>query len=155
MTHSFIIFKRKNTVATLNNTQNNKFIIYLSALIILYPFHFRYFRKASSNLLYGGKIFGEAAVERLEDIGARVIHKYQIDNNGQWDLSDVKVNIKWPLQVTPGDERADKPGKWLLYLESVPRISGKLIRQLINSFIIYCLVQTTKNIVIQLFDFKF
>lgn len=64
-------------------------------------------------------------MEHLEDIGARVIHKYQIDNNGLWDLTNLKVNIKWPLQVAPGEDRLDKPGKWLLYLESVPDITGK------------------------------
>lgn len=74
--------------------------------------------------MYGGKISGEAAMKHLEDIGARVTHKYQIDNNGLWDLTDVKVNIQWPLQVTPGEDQLDKPGKWLLYLESVPVITG-------------------------------
>lgn len=64
-------------------------------------------------------------MKHLEDIGARVTHKYQIDNNGLWDLTDVKVNIQWPLQVSPGEDRLDKPGKWLLYLESVPVITGK------------------------------
>lgn len=64
-------------------------------------------------------------MKHLEDIGARVTHKYQIDNNGQWDLTYVKVNIQWPVQVSPGEERLDKPGKWLLYLEGVPIVSGK------------------------------
>ncbi|CAG9824822.1 unnamed protein product [Phaedon cochleariae] len=81
--------------------------------------------KASTNLFYGGKITGESAVHHLEDIGARVMHKYQIDNEGSWDLSKVKVNIKWPIQVTPGPKQTDnRPGKWLLYLESIPKVYG-------------------------------
>nr|XP_023029368.1 integrin alpha-PS1 isoform X1 [Leptinotarsa decemlineata] len=74
--------------------------------------------KATSNLFYGGKIMGESSINYLEDIGARVIHKYQIDNNGHWDMFDVKVNIEWPLQVSPGPGEGNRPGKWLLYLES-------------------------------------
>ncbi|XP_056638036.1 integrin alpha-PS1-like isoform X2 [Diorhabda sublineata] len=80
--------------------------------------------KASSNLFYGGKVIGESAVKYLDDIGAKVIHKYQIDNNGQWDLADVKVFIKWPLQVSPGPDYPDRPGKWLLYLENNAKLYG-------------------------------
>ncbi|KAG5899741.1 hypothetical protein JTB14_006079 [Gonioctena quinquepunctata] len=80
--------------------------------------------KATSNLFYGGKITGESGVNYLEDIGARVIHKYQIDNNGHWDMTNVKVNIEWPLQVSPGRGEISRPGKWLLYLESDPLVHG-------------------------------
>ncbi|KAJ8911157.1 hypothetical protein NQ315_008342 [Exocentrus adspersus] len=79
--------------------------------------------KGTSNLIYGGKVIGESAMKNLEDIGARVTHKYQIDNNGQWDLPDVKVIIRWPIQVSPGPGMESRPGKWLLYLESVPVLS--------------------------------
>lgn len=85
-------------------------------------------RKGTSNLFYGGKVVGESAMKNLEDIGARVIHKYQIDNNGQWDLPDIKVTVRWPIQVSPGPDTANRSGKWLLYLESVPVISGKWIQ---------------------------
>ncbi|KAJ8933057.1 hypothetical protein NQ318_023090 [Aromia moschata] len=68
--------------------------------------------------------YRESALKHLEDIGAKVTHKYQIDNNGQWDLTDVKINILWPLQISTGLDTEDRPGKWLLYLESVPVVSG-------------------------------
>uniref|UniRef100_A0A6P7H0S8 Integrin alpha-PS1-like n=1 Tax=Diabrotica virgifera virgifera TaxID=50390 RepID=A0A6P7H0S8_DIAVI len=80
--------------------------------------------KASSNLFYGGKVVGESALKYLEEIGARVIHKYQIDNNGQWDLSNLKVSIRWPLQVSPGPDNPNRAGKWLLYLENSPKLYG-------------------------------
>lgn len=82
------------------------------------------FSKASSNLLYGGEIIGESQMKHLEDIGSRVTHKYQIDNNGNWDLNDLRVSIRWPIQVSPGPGVTNRPGKWLLYLESVPVVSG-------------------------------
>lgn len=63
-------------------------------------------------------------MKNLEDIGARVVHRYYLDNRGQWDLPDVKVNIEWPYQVRPGKE--GQKGKWLLYLESEPKILGKI-----------------------------
>lgn len=65
-------------------------------------------------------------MEHLEDIGSRVIHRYYLDNRGQWDLPRVKVNIQWPYQVRPG--RNGNEGKWLLYLESMPEVLGKLIK---------------------------
>nr|CAH7714317.1 unnamed protein product [Callosobruchus chinensis] len=80
--------------------------------------------KASSNLFYGGEVMKESDMQNLEDIGARVTHKYQIDNNGQWDLPDLKVTIMWPMRVSPGPDSTDQTGKWLLYLESLPRVSG-------------------------------
>lgn len=114
--------------------QNEDFLYYLDdSFSHVYLNFFRNFnsihvhRKASSNLLYGGKILGEAAMKYLEDIGNRVIHMYEIDNNGQWDLTDVKVNINWPSQVSPGMDRMGADGKWLLYLESVPTVTGKVI----------------------------
>lgn len=58
----------------------------------------------------------------LEDIGSRVIHRYHIENRGQWDLPHVKVNIQWPYQVQT--MTAGREGKWLLYLEAMPRIIG-------------------------------
>lgn len=76
-------------------------------------------------------------MKNLEDIGARVTHKYQIDNNGQWDLPDIKVIVSWPIQVFPGPDAGNRPGKWLLYLESVPVISGKNIVFFLRIFDIY------------------
>ncbi|XP_050311536.1 integrin alpha-PS1 [Anthonomus grandis grandis] len=76
--------------------------------------------KGSTNLFFGGKVVGESGMRNLEDIGARVVHQYYLDNRGQWDLPDVKVNVQWPYQVRPGKE--GQQGKWLLYLESMPKI---------------------------------
>uniref|UniRef100_A0AAR5QAR5 Integrin alpha-2 domain-containing protein n=1 Tax=Dendroctonus ponderosae TaxID=77166 RepID=A0AAR5QAR5_DENPD len=78
--------------------------------------------KGSTNLFFGGKVVGESAMNHLEDIGSRVIHRYYLDNRGQWDLPRVKVNIQWPYQVRPG--RNGNEGKWLLYLESMPEVLG-------------------------------
>ncbi|CAG9863620.1 unnamed protein product [Phyllotreta striolata] len=83
--------------------------------------------KASSNLFYGGRVIGESAIKHINEVGARVVHKYYIDNNGQWDLVNLKVSIKWPLQVSPGPDHPDKQGKWLLYLDSEPKLYGSNI----------------------------
>lgn len=64
----------------------------------------------------------------IEDIGVRVVHTYQIDNNGQWDIPDAKVNIQWPIQVSTGSVTDSRPGKWLLYLEKVPELIGEYSR---------------------------
>lgn len=78
--------------------------------------------KGSTNLFFSGQVIGESAMKYLEDIGARVTHRYYIDNRGQWDLPELKVSVKWPYQVRPGREGTE--GKWLLYLESEPLILG-------------------------------
>ncbi|KAL1497241.1 hypothetical protein ABEB36_008234 [Hypothenemus hampei] len=93
--------------------------------------------KGTTNLFFGGNVVGESAMKNLEDIGARVIHRYYLDNRGEWDLPDVKVNIQWPYQVRPGTEGQD--GKWLLYLESVPVVLGSTSG--------FCTVQDENNAV--------
>lgn len=61
----------------------------------------------------------------MDDVGSKVIHTYQIYNDGPWKAPVVSVTILWPFQV-----KNDKPqGKWLLYLEEEPtieRLDGKL-----------------------------
>lgn len=88
--------------------------------------------------MYGGEIIGESQMKNLEDIGSRVTHKYQIDNNGNWDLNDLRISISWPIQVSPGEGVRGKPGKWLLYLESIPIVSGKLFVSVTKYFQLFC-----------------
>ncbi|XP_030754239.1 integrin alpha-PS1-like isoform X2 [Sitophilus oryzae] len=83
---------------------------------------FNFVGRGTTNLFFGGKVVGESAMKHLEDIGARVVHQYHIDNRGEWDLPEIKVHIRWPYQVRPGREGAE--GKWLLYLESEPKVVG-------------------------------
>ncbi|XP_060521290.1 integrin alpha-PS1-like isoform X2 [Cylas formicarius] len=78
--------------------------------------------KGSTNLFYGGQVIGESAMKHLEDIGARVTHHYGIDNRGEWDLPDIRLHIRWPYQVRAANEGDE--GKWLLYLEGIPTVSG-------------------------------
>ncbi|KAL5276903.1 ITGA7 family protein [Megaselia abdita] len=67
---------------------------------------------------YGGEVKGESAMLTMDDIGSKVIHTYQIYNDGPWKAPLVSVTILWPFQV-----KNDKPqGKWLLYLEEEPTI---------------------------------
>ncbi|CAH0564669.1 unnamed protein product [Brassicogethes aeneus] len=74
--------------------------------------------KATSNLFYRSDgIRGESAMSKLEDIGPRITHVYEIENGNEWDLTNFTVDILWPYQVESRNERA---GKWLLYLEATP-----------------------------------
>lgn len=71
---------------------------------------------------YGGKTVGESAIEHFEDIGSQVEHVFQIYNDGPSKVQAIEVKILWPYQV--GN---DKPqGKWLLYLDRLPRTEGEL-----------------------------
>ena len=80
------------------------------------------FRAATSNVFYGGETKGESAMDYLDEIGSLVIHTYQVVNNGPWKVDNLNVEINWPLQVAN-----NKPqGKWLLFLEEMPRIDCKL-----------------------------
>ncbi|XP_071446046.1 integrin alpha-PS1 isoform X1 [Hetaerina americana] len=72
-------------------------------------------------VLYGGVIKGESAMVYFDDVGSRVIHTYQVFNNGPWKASKVDIYIEWPFQVAN-----NKPqGKWLLYLEEEPTIESR------------------------------
>ncbi|XP_058799124.1 integrin alpha-PS1 isoform X2 [Phymastichus coffea] len=65
---------------------------------------------------YGGPIIGESAVKKLVDVGPKVVHVYQVFNDGPWKVNSLDVVISWPYEVAN-----DKPhGKWLLYLEETP-----------------------------------
>ncbi|XP_041979376.1 integrin alpha-PS1 isoform X2 [Aricia agestis] len=72
-------------------------------------------------VFYGGEIKGETAMTYFDDIGTRVIHTYQLFNEGPWRVSSVQVVISWPHQVASENEQ----GKWLLYPEDVPTVDGE------------------------------
>lgn len=71
----------------------------------------------------------------MNDVGSRVVHTYQIFNDGPWKAQVVQISIRWPFQV-----KNDKPqGKWLLYLEEEPtieKLDGKLETFISNTFYI-------------------
>jgi len=71
-------------------------------------------------VFYGGKVVGESAIKFLNEIGPRVIHKYEVWNAGPWKASFFNVDIWWPYQV----ENEKPQGKWLLYPESAPVLDG-------------------------------
>ncbi|CAH0585673.1 unnamed protein product [Chrysodeixis includens] len=72
-------------------------------------------------VFYGGEIKGESAMTYFDDIGTRVVHTYQVFNEGPWHVSSVQVVIQWPHQLA-----SDGPqGKWLLYPEDVPTVDGE------------------------------
>lgn len=72
-------------------------------------------------VFYGGEVKGESAMTHFDDIGTRVIHTYQVFNEGPWRILSVQVVISWPYQVA--SENAE--GKWLLYPEDVPVVDGE------------------------------
>ncbi|XP_050679811.1 integrin alpha-PS1 isoform X1 [Leptidea sinapis] len=72
-------------------------------------------------VFYGGEMKGESAMTHFDDIGTRVIHTYQVFNEGPWRVSSLQVVISWPHQVA--SENAQ--GKWLLYPEDVPTVDGE------------------------------
>ncbi|XP_073956802.1 integrin alpha-PS1-like isoform X3 [Choristoneura fumiferana] len=72
-------------------------------------------------VFYGGEVKGESAMEYFDDIGTRVVHTYQVYNEGPWRVSSLQVVISWPHQVASENEQ----GKWLLYPEDVPTVDGE------------------------------
>lgn len=78
--------------------------------------------KSTSKFTYGGEIKGESAMKVIDDIGPPVLHDFHLENNGDWPLTQVKVVIWYPYQIWQPDERA--PGKWILYMEEMPKITA-------------------------------
>lgn len=73
-------------------------------------------------VLYGGPVKGESAMRYKDEVGSRVLHTYQVYNQGPWRVNNLEVHIEWPYQVAN-----NKPlGKWLLYMEDKPYIEGEL-----------------------------
>ncbi|XP_035439524.2 integrin alpha-PS1 isoform X1 [Spodoptera frugiperda] len=72
-------------------------------------------------VFYGGGIKGESAMTYFDDIGTRVVHTYQVFNEGPWHVSSVQVVIQWPHQLASDTAQ----GKWLLYPEDVPTVDGE------------------------------
>ncbi|TRY70313.1 hypothetical protein TCAL_06649 [Tigriopus californicus] len=75
---------------------------------------------------YGGAIRGESAIKTTNDIGAKMMHTFHINNAGPWPVSSLELVVHWPIQLIP--TFPEKPGKWLLYLteepELIPRGAG-------------------------------
>lgn len=65
---------------------------------------------------YGGKVVGESAMKRVEDIGNEVIHKYFVKNRGPNQIPSSEIVIQWPFEAPSG--------KHLLYLIDV-KFEGK------------------------------
>ncbi|XP_072949294.1 integrin alpha-PS1 isoform X2 [Epargyreus clarus] len=72
-------------------------------------------------VFYGGEMKGESAMTYFDDIGTRVIHTYQVFNEGPWQVSHVFVHISWPHQVASDNAQ----GKWLLYPEDIPTVDSE------------------------------
>ncbi|XP_054286091.1 integrin alpha-PS1-like isoform X2 [Macrosteles quadrilineatus] len=71
-------------------------------------------------VLYGGQVKGESAMVYKDEVGSRVLHTYQVYNQGPWRVSNLEIHIEWPYQVAN-----NKPlGKWLLYMEEEPYIEA-------------------------------
>ncbi|KFD56029.1 hypothetical protein M514_03153 [Trichuris suis] len=84
---------------------------------------------------FGGKSFGQSAVEYEEDIGPQVVHTYLVRNGGPWGVNDVTVNIDHPYQISDTHVR----GKWALYLMYLPIIElpipGSTITETRNCYV--------------------
>lgn len=73
-------------------------------------------------VFYGGQIKGESAMVYKDEIGSRILHTYQVFNQGPWRVSNLEIHVEWPFQVAN-----NKPlGKWLLYMEEKPYIEGSV-----------------------------
>ncbi|CAG5046011.1 unnamed protein product [Parnassius apollo] len=72
-------------------------------------------------VFYGGEVKGESAMTYFDDIGTRVVHTYQIFNEGPLRVSSLQVVISWPHQVASDSQQ----GKWLLYPEDLPTVDGE------------------------------
>ncbi|XP_068633179.1 integrin alpha-PS1-like isoform X2 [Battus philenor] len=72
-------------------------------------------------VFYGGEVKGESAMTYFDDIGTRVVHTYQIFNEGPLRVSSLQVVITWPHQVASESQQ----GKWLLYPEDLPTVDGE------------------------------
>ncbi|XP_075237654.1 multiple edematous wings [Lycorma delicatula] len=71
-------------------------------------------------VFYGGEVKGESAMQYRDEIGSRILHTYQVFNQGPWRVSNLEVHIDWPFQVAN-----NKPqGKWLLYMEEKPYVEA-------------------------------
>lgn len=72
---------------------------------------------------YGGPIVGESAIKHLNEVGPKVSHVYEVFNEGPWRVSSLEVRISWPYEVANDKTH----GKWLLYLEELPTVQGKIL----------------------------
>lgn len=92
-----------------------------SVSCIMYNFCHPWRSDKAQRAVYGGRVVGESAFKTFNEVGPKVHHIYEVFNEGPWKVSTLDVVILWPFQVAN-----DKPqGKWLLYLEEVPLVTGK------------------------------
>lgn len=59
----------------------------------------------------------------MNEVGPKVSHVYEVFNEGPWRVSSLEVHISWPYEVA--NDKAH--GKWLLYLEELPTVQGKIL----------------------------
>lgn len=53
-----------------------------------------------------------------DEIGPRVMHTYQVFNNGPWKVSNLEVLVNWPFRIA-------NYNNWLLYLDETPVVEGQ------------------------------
>lgn len=105
--------------------------------------------RSTPYIIYGGEIKGESAMQYYDDIGLRVWHRYQVVNEGPWKIQNMDVVIYWPHQVAAVDNHDE--GKWLLYLDEIPYIEGKVINNRIVE--ILSISSFAKLIIVETFSF--
>lgn len=66
-----------------------------------------------------------ASVKYRDEVGARILHIYQIFNSGPWKVSYLEVHIDWPYQMINRDLPVTSPENWLLYFDEKPSVDGK------------------------------
>ncbi|KAK3102048.1 hypothetical protein FSP39_008384 [Pinctada imbricata] len=70
----------------------------------------------SGDVIYQGRIRGESAIEKEDQIGPAINHTYTIFNQGKGTIGSADLLISWPYEkVSQQYER----GKWILYLLQV------------------------------------
>lgn len=71
-----------------------------------------------TNVIYGGEV--KENLKYSDEIGSNITHLYQVVNNGPWKVTQLNVEVAWPVQVS-----SSKGGdNWLLYLEKVPVVEA-------------------------------
>ncbi|RUS81409.1 hypothetical protein EGW08_010847 [Elysia chlorotica] len=78
-----------------------------------------------SAILCQGEPRGASAMKDETSIGAAVTHNFIVNNNGPGVVSESYITIQWPYEV-PGPN--GQPGKHLLYLMRMPKITGSVIK---------------------------
>jgi len=106
-----------NSTSTEYEEQNN----FNSVIVTVVKVAELYLRWLSTpkDVTYSGAIKGETAMKSLSDIGSKVVHTYEVINDGPSRASHFNLEIRWPHQVGNNNSVFWPEGKWLLYLERV------------------------------------